>query len=144
MPFIAAQVSPGPVLNRGLTYELVMSSFEYGKDDDEQLDEKPDFLPMFPWYSGTSADMYRTMFDLLISLKLFLGRYDMRQMQVCTSCCASVNECFVHRSSYLLQLNRINPSLRLYSDRPGSIAVKVLWMSHLPASDSSNGIVQFS
>ena len=40
-------------------------------------------MPMFPWYSGTSADMYRTMFDLMISLKLFLGRYDMRTMQVC-------------------------------------------------------------
>ena len=52
------------------------------EDEDDPLEEKPDFLPMFPWYSGTSADMYRTMFDMLISLKLFLGRYDMRQMQV--------------------------------------------------------------
>ena len=49
---------------------------------DEEFDEKPDFLPMVPWYSGTSADMYKTMFDLLISVKLFLGRYDMRTMQV--------------------------------------------------------------
>ena len=49
--------------------------------EEEVYEEKPDFLPMFPWYSGTSADMYHTMFDLLISLKLFLGRYDMRQMQ---------------------------------------------------------------
>ena len=53
--------------------------------EEEGSSEKPDFLPMFPWYSGTSADMYRTIFDLLISLKLFLGRYDMRQMQVCPS-----------------------------------------------------------
>ena len=61
-----------------------MCSFDSAneEDEDEALDEKPDFLPMFPWYSGTSADMYRTMFDMLISLKLFLGRYDMRQMQV--------------------------------------------------------------
>ena len=44
-------------------------------------DERPDFLPMFPWYSGTSADMYRTIFDLAVSLKLFLGRFDMRTMQ---------------------------------------------------------------
>jgi len=36
---------------------------------------------MFPWYSGTSADMYRTIFDLAVSLKLFLGRFDMRTMQ---------------------------------------------------------------
>lgn len=45
-------------------------------------DEQPDFLPMFPWYSGTSADMYRTIFGLVVSLKLFLGRFDMRTMQV--------------------------------------------------------------
>jgi hypothetical protein len=51
-------------------------------DEEEDVsEEKPDFLPMFPWYSGTSADMYRTMFDLMISVKLFLGRYDARQMQ---------------------------------------------------------------
>ena len=48
-------------------------------------DEQPDFLPMFPWYSGTSADMYRTIFGLVVSLKLFLGRFDMRTMQVFAS-----------------------------------------------------------
>ena len=37
---------------------------------------------MFPWYSGTSADLYRTIFGLVVSLKLFLGRFDMRTMQV--------------------------------------------------------------
>ena len=36
---------------------------------------------MFPWYSGTSADMYRTVFGLVVSLKLFLGRFDVRTMQ---------------------------------------------------------------
>jgi hypothetical protein len=36
---------------------------------------------MFPWYSGTSADMYRTVFGLVVSLKLFLGRFDIRTMQ---------------------------------------------------------------
>ena len=68
----------------GYTKGAVACSFDgvNEEDDDDALDEKPDFLPMFPWYSGTSADMYRTMFDMLISLKLFLGRYDMRQMQV--------------------------------------------------------------
>ena len=40
---------------------------------------------MFPWYSGTSADMYRTIFGLVVSLKLFLGRFDMRTMQVAAS-----------------------------------------------------------
>jgi hypothetical protein len=37
---------------------------------------------MVPWYSGTSADLFKTMFDLMVSLKLFLGRFDMRTMQV--------------------------------------------------------------
>lgn len=50
--------------------------------EDAESDEQPDFLPMFPWYSGTSADMYRTIFGLIVSLKLFLGRFDMRTMQV--------------------------------------------------------------
>ncbi|KAK9809330.1 hypothetical protein WJX73_005806 [Symbiochloris irregularis] len=48
-------------------------------------DEQPDFMPMFPWYSGTSADMYKTVFDLMISVKLFLGRFDMRTMQAATA-----------------------------------------------------------
>lgn len=53
------------------------------REEDEHIsDEQPDFLPMFPWYSGTSADMYRTIFGLVVSLKLFLGRFDMRTMQV--------------------------------------------------------------
>jgi hypothetical protein len=43
---------------------------------------QPPFLDMVPWYSGTSADLFKTMFDLLISVKLFLGRFDMRTMQV--------------------------------------------------------------
>ena len=36
--------------------------------------------------AGTSADMYRTVFELLVSVKLFLGRFDMRTMQVSTFC----------------------------------------------------------
>lgn len=42
----------------------------------------PPFLDMVPWYSGTSADLFKTGVDLMISLKLFLGRFDMRTMQV--------------------------------------------------------------
>ena len=34
-------------------------------------------------YSGTSADLFKTAFDLMVSFKLFLGRFDMRTMQVC-------------------------------------------------------------
>ncbi len=33
-------------------------------------------------YSGTSADLLKTCFDLIVSVKLFLGRFDMRTMQV--------------------------------------------------------------
>ncbi|KAL6778167.1 hypothetical protein ACKKBG_A17180 [Auxenochlorella protothecoides x Auxenochlorella symbiontica] len=45
----------------------------------------PAFLPMFPWYSGTSADLLKTLFDLMVSVKVFLGRFDMRTMQVATA-----------------------------------------------------------
>ncbi|GAB4822190.1 hypothetical protein N2152v2_009236 [Parachlorella kessleri] len=45
---------------------------------------QPSFLPMFPWYSGTSADLLKTLFDLLVSVKLFLGRFDMRTLQAAT------------------------------------------------------------
>lgn len=45
----------------------------------------PSFLPMFPWYSGTSADLLKTMFDLVVSLKFFVGRFDMRTMLAATS-----------------------------------------------------------
>ena len=44
--------------------------------------EVPDFKPMVQWFSGTSADMYCTIFGLIISVKVFLGRFDMRTMQV--------------------------------------------------------------
>jgi len=33
---------------------------------------------MVPWYAGTSADLYRMLFGLTISLKLFVGRFDLR------------------------------------------------------------------
>ncbi|ONK74823.1 uncharacterized protein A4U43_C03F10500 [Asparagus officinalis] len=42
---------------------------------------KPDFLDMVPWYSGTSADLFKTAFDVLVSVTLFVGRFDMRMMQ---------------------------------------------------------------
>lgn len=71
---------------------------------------KPDFEDMVPWYSGydisqyissytasdmpksylqignwfcrTSTDLFKTVFDLMISVTLFVGRFDMRMMQV--------------------------------------------------------------
>lgn len=30
----------------------------------------------------TSADLFKTVFDLLVSVTLFVGRFDMRMMQV--------------------------------------------------------------
>ncbi|KAJ4785662.1 Calcineurin-like metallo-phosphoesterase superfamily [Rhynchospora pubera] len=42
---------------------------------------KPDFLDMVPWYSGTSTDLFKTVFDLMVSVTLFVGRFDMRMMQ---------------------------------------------------------------
>lgn len=59
-----------------LTHPLSMSEYEKLK---KQM--KPDFLDMVPWYSGTSADLFKTVFDLLVSVTLFVGRFDMRMMQ---------------------------------------------------------------
>lgn len=56
---------------------------EYGKLKKKQM--KPDFLDMVPWYSGTSADLFKTVFDLLVSVTVFLGRFDMRMMQAAIS-----------------------------------------------------------
>jgi len=35
---------------------------------------------MFPWYSGTSADLVHTLFGMIVSLKVFLGRFDLRAL----------------------------------------------------------------
>ncbi|KAL6647234.1 hypothetical protein ACP70R_014671 [Stipagrostis hirtigluma subsp. patula] len=51
--------------------------------EDEKLKRhmRPEFLDMVPWYSGTSADLFKTAFDLMVSVTLFVGRFDMRMMQ---------------------------------------------------------------
>ena len=54
-----------------------------GDEGGEEGGAQPEFLPMVPWYSGTSADILKTALDLAITLKLFVGRFDMRTMQVC-------------------------------------------------------------
>uniref|UniRef100_A0A2P2J0K9 Uncharacterized protein MANES_05G171000 n=1 Tax=Rhizophora mucronata TaxID=61149 RepID=A0A2P2J0K9_RHIMU len=60
-----------------LTHPLSVG--EYEKLKKKQL--KPEFLDMVPWYSGTSADLFKTVFDLLVSVTVFVGRFDMRMMQ---------------------------------------------------------------
>ncbi|XP_040998135.1 uncharacterized protein LOC121244170 [Juglans microcarpa x Juglans regia] len=42
---------------------------------------QPDFLKMVPWYSGTSADLYKTIYDLMVSVNIFQGRFDLRILQ---------------------------------------------------------------
>lgn len=59
-----------------LTHPLSISEYENIK---KQM--KPDFLDMVPWYSGTSTDLFKTVFDLMVSVTLFVGRFDMRMMQ---------------------------------------------------------------
>ncbi|XP_042407251.1 uncharacterized protein LOC121997075 [Zingiber officinale] len=59
-----------------LTHTSPLSEYEKLK---KQM--KPDFLEMVPWYSGTSADLFKTVFDLMVSVTLFVGRFDMRMMQ---------------------------------------------------------------
>ncbi|KAL4649731.1 hypothetical protein ACB092_01G035800 [Castanea dentata] len=56
-------------------------SLEPGEKYKKNKQTKPDFLDMVPWYSGTSADLYKTVFDLMVSVTVFLGRFDMRILQ---------------------------------------------------------------
>ncbi|XP_028757656.1 uncharacterized protein LOC114716766 [Neltuma alba] len=60
-----------------------LSVKEYEKQKKKQM--KPNFLDMVPWYSGTSADLFKTVFDLLVSVTVFVGRFDMRMMQAAMS-----------------------------------------------------------
>ncbi|CAN6860049.1 unnamed protein product [Brassica oleracea] len=60
-----------------LTHPLSVEKCEKLKK--EQM--KPNFLDMVPWYSGTSADLFKTVFDLLVSVTVFVGRFDMRMLQ---------------------------------------------------------------
>ncbi|KAG6496573.1 hypothetical protein ZIOFF_044441 [Zingiber officinale] len=48
-----------------LTHTSPLSEYEKLK---KQM--KPDFLEMVPWYSGTSADLFKTVFDLMVSVTL--------------------------------------------------------------------------
>lgn len=63
-----------------LTHPQSLSNYKYQKTQ-----MSPDFLDMVPWYSGTSADLFKTVFDLLVSVTLFVGRFDMRMMQAAMS-----------------------------------------------------------
>ncbi|CAN8246430.1 unnamed protein product [Cochlearia groenlandica] len=60
-----------------LTHPLSVDKYEKLKE--QQM--KPNFLDMVPWYSGTSADLFKTVFDLLVSITVFVGRFDMRMLQ---------------------------------------------------------------
>ncbi|KAJ6872253.1 hypothetical protein NC651_031379 [Populus alba x Populus x berolinensis] len=75
-----------------LTHPLSVE--EYEKSKKKQM--KPDFLDMVPWYSGYVfpstffflldglehlQDLFKTAFDLLVSVTVFVGRFDMRMMQ---------------------------------------------------------------
>ncbi|XP_028056825.1 uncharacterized protein LOC114260838 isoform X2 [Camellia sinensis] len=64
-----------------LTHPLSVKECEKLKKKQMQ----PDFLDMVPWYSGTSADLFKTVFDLLVSVTVFVGRFDMRMMQAAMS-----------------------------------------------------------
>lgn len=62
-------------------YEV--EAIEDGKEEKNKESGKngpDDFLPMAEWYS---VMILNTAFDFLVSLKLFLGRFDMRTMQAC-------------------------------------------------------------
>lgn len=59
-----------------LTHPLPISEYENLK---KLL--KPDFEDMVRQYSATSTDLLKTVFNLMISVTLFVGLFDMRMMQ---------------------------------------------------------------
>ncbi|XP_037408222.1 uncharacterized protein LOC119270319 isoform X3 [Triticum dicoccoides] len=59
-----------------LTHPLPISEYENLK---KLL--KPDFEDTVRQYSATSTDLLKTVFNLMISVTLFVGRFDMRMMQ---------------------------------------------------------------
>ncbi|XP_020082401.1 uncharacterized protein LOC109705999 isoform X2 [Ananas comosus] len=60
---------------------LIMSSNDQLEYEKLKKQMKPDFLDMVPWYLRTSIDLFKTVFDLMVSVTLFVGRFDMRMMQ---------------------------------------------------------------
>ncbi|KAJ4801307.1 Calcineurin-like metallo-phosphoesterase superfamily [Rhynchospora pubera] len=68
------------VVERSTGWALTHPSSTAEQEKPKKL-TKPNFLDMVPWYSGTSADLFKTVFDLLVSVTLFVGRFDMRMMQ---------------------------------------------------------------
>lgn len=38
----------------------------------------------YVYFCRTSTDLFKTVFDLMVSVTLFVGRFDMRMMQVCS------------------------------------------------------------
>ncbi|GAA0165384.1 hypothetical protein Leryth_012930 [Lithospermum erythrorhizon] len=64
-----------------LSHPLSLKEFEKLK----KKHMEPEFLDMVPWYSGTSADLFKTVFDLIVSVTVFVGRFDMRMMQAAMS-----------------------------------------------------------
>jgi len=48
-------------------------------DEGRKIHEVLTYLIM---YFRTSADLFKTVFDLLVSVTVFVGRFDMRMLQV--------------------------------------------------------------
>ncbi|KAG2663741.1 hypothetical protein I3760_16G047800 [Carya illinoinensis] len=42
---------------------------------------KPDFKNMVRWYCGISTELYKTLYDLMVSVNIFQGRFDLRILQ---------------------------------------------------------------
>ena len=63
----------------GVKGPVVVATMKTSAAPTNLLSAGPDFLPMVPWYAGTSADFYRMLFGhLAVSLKFFAGRFDLR------------------------------------------------------------------
>lgn len=90
------------VVERSTGWALTHPTSTTGTEQKTSASRSPMFLDMVPWYSGTSADLFKTAFDLLVSVTLFLGRFDMRTMQAAMAkgqpCCNKDDFFYNHMS----------------------------------------------
>jgi len=47
----------------------------------DHIESNPRFLPMVSWFSITSWDIWHSVFDIIVSFKLFSGRFDRRILE---------------------------------------------------------------
>ncbi|KAH6755702.1 Calcineurin-like metallo-phosphoesterase superfamily protein [Perilla frutescens var. hirtella] len=70
------------VVERSTGWALTHPEWQKECEKLKKKEMQPELLDMVPW---TSADLFKTVFDLMVSVTVFVGRFDMRMMQAAMS-----------------------------------------------------------